>query len=226
MEAGMARRTESWGLVEEPSMGMRKVREKLWRRTRRGVNTVSGMGWPDSGEWPVALEADLCRPLSLELSDHESGHSNSWASALIAELVQFKIKIATGKNLMVSSAEIGLMDDFLEMELLAASPKIEHRISSLESGTSSDKVNHGKNPLKAKLEAIINQTTDLEEKLEKMEAKKLRLEIALTQCQQQLEVSQAQFKDTEAKLIELQTKLANRKAQLQISQVRLKDTDI
>ncbi|GAB4835517.1 hypothetical protein Ancab_000426 [Ancistrocladus abbreviatus] len=181
---------------------------------------------PDSGERPVALEADLRKAMSLELSDHEAGHSDSWASALIAELDQFKIKIAAGKNLMVSSPEIGLMDDFLEMERLAALPEIEHRRCSLESGTSSDKVNNGKNPLKAKLEAIINRTADLEEKLEKMEVEKLQLEIALTQCQQQLEVSQAQFKDTEAMLIELQTKLTDCKAQLQISQVQLKDTDI
>ncbi|GAB4855736.1 hypothetical protein Ancab_024380 [Ancistrocladus abbreviatus] len=180
----------------------------------------------DSGERLVALDVDLRKARSMELSGHDAGHSDAWASAIPTDPDPFKNKKALGKNLLVSSPEIALMDDFLEMERLAALPEIEHRRCSVESGTSSDKIIKVENPLKTELEAIINRTADLEEKLETMEAEKMQLEMAVTACQQKLEVSQAQLKDAEIKIKELQTQLTECQDQLQTSQGQKKDSDI
>ncbi|XP_039173298.1 filament-like plant protein [Eucalyptus grandis] len=111
-------------------------------------------------------------------------HSESWASALITELDHFKKEKSFGKNLMVSSGELDLMDDFLEMEGLAALPDAESGSCSNGMGpldqNRSDEVT-----LKSELEAMINRTTELEEELEleKKEEEKEKLEMALSQCQ-------------------------------------------
>ncbi|KAL6312726.1 hypothetical protein AAG906_010678 [Vitis piasezkii] len=107
------------------------------------------------------------------------------------------------------SVEIDLMDDFLEMERLVALPETENRSCCLESGAISDKhIGGSESPLKAQLEAMIDRTAELEEKLEKMEAEKMELDMALSECQNQLETSQGRLKEVEEKLVELQTQLA------------------
>lgn len=152
---------------------------------------------------------------SLTDSQSDSGeivnHSDSWVSAVGNE------KGVIGRNPVVSSTEINLMDDFLEMERLAALPETETGSSCIEtkSGSScietktvSDRSNGEESPFKAELEAMINRTADLEERLEKMEAEKVELEMALKECQDQLGKSQSQHKEGEMKLIELQSQLS------------------
>lgn len=143
---------------------------------------------------------------SLTDSQSDSGeivnHSDSWVSAVGNE------KGVIGRNPVVPSAEINLMDDFLEMERLAALPETETGSSCIETKTVSDRSNGEESPFKAELEAMINRTADLEERLEKMEAEKVELEMALKECQDQLGKSQSQHKEGEMKLIELQSQLS------------------
>ncbi|KAF7134570.1 hypothetical protein RHSIM_Rhsim08G0001900 [Rhododendron simsii] len=123
----------------------------------------------------------------------EPNEFDSLASALIVEVDQFKNDNAIGQNLMVPSIEINLMDDFLEMERLAALPEIEYG---------------GESPSKTEFEAMRIRIAEMEEKLEKMETKKVELELALTECQDQLKASEDQLVQAEVKLVELQTCLA------------------
>lgn len=162
----------------------------------------------DSGERLLVAESDSHKISGLEHNERESGHTDSWASALISELDQFKNEKALGRNLMVPSVEIDLMDDFLEMERLAALPETQNGSSCPESGALLDQPHVGEGPLKAKLEAMINRTVELEEKLEKMEMEKVEMDLSLAECQHQLKTSRDRLTEAETKLVELQTQLA------------------
>ncbi|KAF8404087.1 hypothetical protein HHK36_008967 [Tetracentron sinense] len=162
----------------------------------------------DSGERLLAVENDNRKMSGLELNECEPRCSDSWASALIAELHQFKNEKPVGRNLMASSVEIDMMDDFLEMERLAGLPETDSGSHCLESETVSNRPSGGESPLKAELEAMIQRTAELEEKLERMEAEKAGLEMALTESQDRLETSQGQLREAEVKLVDLQRKLA------------------
>ncbi|XP_010243856.1 PREDICTED: filament-like plant protein [Nelumbo nucifera] len=159
----------------------------------------------DSGERLLGVETDTRKISSLELNDCEPSCSDSWASALIAELDQFKQDKAIGRNLTTSSVEIDLMDDFLEMERLAALPETES--GRPEPVAASDQIDSGQNSIKAELEAMIHRTAELEEKLEKMEEEKAALDMALAESQGRLEMSQNQLWEAEEKLVELQRQL-------------------
>ncbi|OVA11470.1 Filament-like plant protein [Macleaya cordata] len=168
----------------------------------------------DSGERLLAVETDPPRKMnnknSVELNECEPSCSDSWASALIAELDQFKKndKAVAGRNLATaSSLDISLMDDFLEMERLAALPETE---SITKIGAVSDQHydgGHDHDQSKADLEAMIQRTAELEEKLERMEVEKSGLEMALAESQDRLETSQDQLRKAEEKLVEVQKEL-------------------
>ena len=163
----------------------------------------------DSGERLLALEFDACKLTGLGTSECEPNRSDSWASGLIKELGRFKKEKPLVRNLMAPSIEIDLMDDFLEMERLAALPETESGSHCSEPGAISDKpIGGSESPLKAQLEAMIHRTAELEEKLETMEAEKAELDKALSECQNQLEESQSCLKEADEKLVELQTQLA------------------
>lgn len=146
----------------------------------------------DSGERLLAIQSDCCRSV-------EACHN-------------------IGRSLTGPSVDLDLMDDFLEMERLAALPEIESG-SSLETKS-------GENPLKADLEAMINRTAELEAHLEKMEAEKVNLEITLSKCQQQLKISQDKLKETVVKLVDLRTQLAMAIEAKRVAQVEVEDTNI
>ncbi|KAL2892973.1 Filament-like plant protein [Bienertia sinuspersici] len=64
-------------------------------------------------------------------SECESHKMNgSWASALVAELDQFKSEKVGDKNMVSSSMDINLMDDFLEMERLVNLPDSKPQVCS------------------------------------------------------------------------------------------------
>lgn len=156
----------------------------------------------DSAERLSLTDNDTCKLGVLEPNDCEPAHSNSWASALIAELDQFKNGKTLGRNFMGPSDEIGLMDDFLEMERLAA-------LSEADKGSFPEPGGHGDEKLtKAELETMINRTAELEEKLEKIEEENLTLKMSLTECQDQLKESTEKLEETQVKLIELKCQLA------------------
>ncbi|XP_021682993.2 filament-like plant protein isoform X2 [Hevea brasiliensis] len=162
----------------------------------------------DSGERLLAAESDAHKISRLEINECEPSCSDSWASALITELHQFKNHKALGSNLMVPSVEIDLMNDFLEMERLAALLDTESGIAYLEAGPLSDQANGVESLRKAELETMIQRTSELEERLEKLEGEKVESEKALTECQRQLEMSQSGLKEVEGKLVELLVQLA------------------
>ncbi|KAL4280392.1 hypothetical protein GQ457_03G032550 [Hibiscus cannabinus] len=181
----------------------------------------------DSGERANLVEIDTHKIGSLEANSEPS--SDSWASALIAELDQFKNEKAVNRNLPGSSIEIDLMDDFLEMERLAALPETKSKNHCLEpKAIAKQSNNHGDSLLKAELEDMIHRTAELEEKLEKLEFEKAELEIALAKSQESLEASELQLRDSKTKLEELQRELYNTnnaKQQLE-SQLRNMEADV
>ncbi|KAK7247618.1 hypothetical protein RIF29_42504 [Crotalaria pallida] len=162
----------------------------------------------DSGERLLAVESDMRKLGGWEMSEYQPSRSDSSTSALVAEPNQFKNEMATGKNHTVPSTEIDLMDDFLEMERLAASQDTESGRNLVVAGVTSDELNVGQGAMKAEMEATIQKNAELEKKLEKMEEDKLKVEMSLTECQMQLEASQSRIRGAELKVTELQTQLA------------------
>lgn len=177
----------------------------------------------DSGERLANMETDLHLARSIDGNEYESRKSDSWASALISELGHFKSKKASGKKAIVNSPGINLMDDFLEMERLAEQEEVENRRCSLESGATSDQADTRENILKAELETAVYRTSELEDKLVRMEMGKSELEMALILCQGQLEESSRQLKDRDIKLQELQNQLSESQEQTKACQGQLKD---
>ncbi|OIW20977.1 hypothetical protein TanjilG_26711 [Lupinus angustifolius] len=163
----------------------------------------------DSGERLQTFDSDMRKLGGWDMNEHERRHSDSWA--LITELDQFKNENSNGKkskNHMVPSTEINLMDDFLEMERLAALPDTENGGSFLVVGSASDQPNVGQEKMKAEAETMAQKNTELEKKLHKMEADKLEVELVLIKCQEQLEASENRIKEAELKVEELQRELA------------------
>ncbi|XP_061346864.1 filament-like plant protein [Gastrolobium bilobum] len=161
----------------------------------------------DSGERLLAVESDMRKLDGWGMNECEPSHSDSWSSALVTELDQFKNEKAIEKNHMVPSTEINLMDDFLEMEKLAALADTESGSNFVGAGVASDQSKVVQGTMKAEVEAMIQKNAELEKKLEKMEADKLEVEMGLTECQMQLETSQSRIREAELKVAELQTQL-------------------
>ncbi|KAF9681837.1 hypothetical protein SADUNF_Sadunf05G0044100 [Salix dunnii] len=178
----------------------------------------------DNGERLLAVESDSCKRSGLEMNECDQTCSGSWAYAHATD--QSKNKKPIVRNIMVPSSEINLMDDFLEMERLAALPDTESGSSYLEAGPVSDKGNGSGNPLKEELKSMINRTTELEEKLDKMEEEKFKSEMALTECQMQLETLRSQLKEADVKMGELQAllTLANESRQAREEEIKRIDS--
>ncbi|KAJ0972022.1 hypothetical protein J5N97_019981 [Dioscorea zingiberensis] len=140
--------------------------------------------------------------------DNEPSCSDSWASALIAELDQFKNDKVNVKNFTVSSAEIDLMDDFLEMEKLAAIlPEADGGSSSLDLEADSERAVVRECHYKHELKTLQLQIAELVEKVEKMEIEKASLEKILSETENQLDLSRNQLLMSEDSLAELQRQL-------------------
>ncbi|KAK4840620.1 hypothetical protein QYF36_014037 [Acer negundo] len=174
----------------------------------------------DIGERLQAVENDTNKMSGLETNECEP--SDSWASAVVTELDQFKNEKALGRNYMVPSVEINLMDDFLEMEKLAALPNTESGSYCSEVGLVSDQQNAGESSIKAKLEIMVHMNAELKEKLEKTETNKVELETALAESEKQLETLQNWVKYSEQKLVELKTQLALANDSKQAVEVEMK----
>ncbi|XP_060198036.1 filament-like plant protein isoform X2 [Lycium barbarum] len=161
----------------------------------------------DSGERLNTVDNDGLKMSKLETREYEPSCSNSWASALIAELDQFKNEKVMPKTLPACSIEIDMMDDFLEMEQLAALSETANKTPSV----TSDAVPHDSpnvvNPLAAEYDSISQRVAELEQKLEKIEAEKAELGNALTESQDALKVSSVQLEETKTRMEELQKEL-------------------
>ncbi|XP_021854107.2 filament-like plant protein 3 [Spinacia oleracea] len=133
------------------------------------------------------------------LSDYEPSHSDSWTSTLKLGKTPSKTHMAP------PSPDIGLMDDFLEMEKLAALPENGNRSCSPGTATSIDKYSSNE------LDAMLNRIAGLEQNIETVESEKTDLASALSQCQNKLKISEAQ--------------LSSCQNQLRISQAQLREAN-
>ncbi|KAL9234992.1 hypothetical protein vseg_009798 [Gypsophila vaccaria] len=118
-----------------------------------------------------------------------------------------------GKNSSTSQtsspSKIVLMDDFLEMEKLVSSPVQENRGFALGSMASINKHNES-----GELEAMINRTAELEERIELVEAEKVELGLKLSQIQDKLQLSESSFRQLQTQFNECQNQLKMSQAQL------------
>ncbi|CAL5072559.1 unnamed protein product [Urochloa decumbens] len=143
-----------------------------------------------------AMNAELRRSPSSACAEsvtdcQSSDCSDSWASALITELDQFK-NDKSGASTMaatasIAAADIRVMDDFLEMERLAA----------------------GNDPSKgdAAVEDASGQVAKLEEKARRLAAEKAEREKALHEAQRELRTCRHRVMVAEEKSAELQRQL-------------------
>ncbi|KAF8008777.1 hypothetical protein BT93_K2436 [Corymbia citriodora subsp. variegata] len=153
---------------------------------------------------------------NVETEKSEVGRSDIWASAQIVELNQLKSERGVNRT----SVEIDLMDDFLEMEQLAALPEVSREGSG---AVPKESVVAG-NSLKKELDIALNYTAELEKKLEKLEKEKTELHMALAESQISINASELQLRaELDAmtnRMIELEVKkeqLEKEKADLQIA---------
>ena len=179
----------------------------------------------DSGERLLAVQSDLHKLGGWEMNECELNRLDSCSSSLVTEIDQLK----NGKSHMVPSTEINLMDDFLEMERLAAFPENESRSIFVREGVASDQSDVGQATVEAEvdaliqkkvelekklakmeceMEAMIQKNSELEKKLEKMEAGKVEVEVVLTRYHTELETSESRMREAELKVAEFQTQLA------------------
>ncbi|KAI4389767.1 hypothetical protein MLD38_001956 [Melastoma candidum] len=107
-----------------------------------------------------------------------------------------------------SAVKIDLMDDFLEMERLAAMPDLEKQLSGENERMS-----------KAEIDALVNCRVELEEKLVKLDKEKRELQDALLESQDVIESSRTQ-------LIEAKTKMGNLQKDLDISKETIHSLEI
>ncbi|XP_075493826.1 filament-like plant protein 3 [Primulina tabacum] len=169
----------------------------------------------DNGERISVIENDCWGNRGLDMIYYGPCHHDSRASSLVT----------VDRSIIIPSVEINLMDDFLEMERLAASPEM------YSGGTRNTEKQAGENPLRSELEVMINRTAELEGILEKMYDDKVNLELALTKCQNQLRTSENQLKGIEAGLIDLSSQLssANKakealQKEVEVTKLRLKNS--
>ncbi|CAL4911396.1 unnamed protein product [Urochloa decumbens] len=139
--------------------------------------------------------------------DNDPQISDSWASALIAELDQFKNGKDGSRNLVNNPVEIDIMDDFLEMERLAALPESDRTSSNFEMETDSDKAVARSTSLKVETEELQIQVTDLQEKFDAIESEKRELEMALMEVRNQLDISCDALVAAKNRLVEMQMQL-------------------
>ncbi|XP_019430560.1 PREDICTED: filament-like plant protein isoform X2 [Lupinus angustifolius] len=161
----------------------------------------------DSGEPLNVVEIDTQKMSGSELNKCEPNCSDSWASALIAELDQFKSEKCRQQT-PSSSVKIDLMDDFLEMERLVALPETKN-INLVQEPVVANQCSNEETTLRVEFETMNQQMEELKDKLEKIEAEKAELEIALTNSEEHIEESRLQLREAENKLEELQRELEN-----------------
>ncbi|KAI4326156.1 hypothetical protein MLD38_031497 [Melastoma candidum] len=156
----------------------------------------------DVGERLLALENDANRVSGLKMVEPDPGNFDSRES-LISMLEPHD-----GQKIVGSSGEVDIMDDFLEMERLAALPDAEVGGCTSKPDHVLDQARAPDISLPSELEIMINRTAELEEQLEKKDAEKVELEMSLIQCQKQLEASRRQLEEAEVNLRECKSLLS------------------
>ncbi|KAG6714692.1 hypothetical protein I3842_05G215000 [Carya illinoinensis] len=179
----------------------------------------------ENGERLSLGEIDTRKMCSSDPNKCEHSCSDSWASALIAELDQFKNEKTAKRNIQASSVQMDLMDDFLEMERLAALPETKNGIHGLTPVVSHQSIDEDSS-LRTELETMTGQIAELEEKLGKAEAQKAELETTLITSQEAIEASQLQLREAEAQKAELETTLITSQEVIEASQLQLREAEL
>lgn len=169
------------------------------------------------------LEAE-CRKLRVMVQrsvnkssvDNQSDYSGRFSFS--DNEVQSPTQRSVGKSSMAPSVDIGLMDDFLEMEKLAARQPSEPGRKHSESKTDAQS-----RQLKHELETSLQRVSELEEKVEMVEVEKLQLEMALNESKEQVETLQSRVMETEEKLKKLEPKAQGLELSLDESRKQIHD---
>uniref|UniRef100_A0A0E0LL24 Filament-like plant protein n=1 Tax=Oryza punctata TaxID=4537 RepID=A0A0E0LL24_ORYPU len=158
-----------------------ELKAKLEAKSEFSVNTDG-----DASSRLASLEKEnSALKVQLLTKSEESDCSDSWASILIAELDQFKNDRSITRSASLAAADIGMMDDFLEMEKLALA----------------------NSPSKSEAEDASGQLVKLEEKIKKLTTEKADREKALHEAQRELRNSRHRMMVAEEKSVELQRQL-------------------
>ncbi|XP_027338598.1 filament-like plant protein isoform X2 [Abrus precatorius] len=160
----------------------------------------------DSGERTNAMEIDTRKKSGSEPDTCELSCSDSWASALIAELDQFKNEKC--RQIPSGSVKIDLMDDFLEMEKLAALPDAMNE-SVIQELVVANQCSNEESSIRDEFGIMNQQMDELKEKLEEVKAEKAELQVCLMKSEECIETSQIQMSEAETKLEELRRELEN-----------------
>ncbi|KAG9151691.1 hypothetical protein Leryth_001988 [Lithospermum erythrorhizon] len=153
----------------------------------------------DSEESLSATENDSCKMDGGIDYDPSSPEYLGFVSKVESD--KYKKEKPSVSAFISSSLEINLMDDFLEMERLAAVPQMQSgiQIDTLAQG--------GVISFKAELESMLSRMAELEEKLEMAEVEKMKLEMSLNACENQLKTSKIHLEKTESESKALNAKL-------------------
>ncbi|KAJ0234273.1 Filament-like plant protein 3 [Hirschfeldia incana] len=130
---------------------------------------------------------------------------------------------SVGKSSIAPPVDIGLMDDFLEMEKLASQPHSEPARKHSESSRGVGRPDAQASQLKHELETSLRRISELEEKVEMVEVEKLQLEMALNESREQTEALQNQLVETEEKLKKLEPRTQDLELSLDESRKQIQD---
>ncbi|BAT78638.1 hypothetical protein VIGAN_02134600 [Vigna angularis var. angularis] len=199
---------ESINKVAKLEAECRRLTNMASRASTTSSSSVESLkdGQSNSGERTRAVEIDTTKKSGSEPDIDELSCSDSWASALIAKLDQFKNE--KYKQISSGSVNIDLMDDFLEMERLAALPDTKSESFIKESLVANDCI-HEESSIRDEFDATNRQIDELKEKLEKAKAEKEEVKTCLMKSECVIETSQLKMRKAETKLEELQRELEN-----------------
>ncbi|KAF1002862.1 filament-like plant protein [Apium graveolens] len=190
----------------------------------------------DNGERIKALDVDEYKIRGIDATVGDKSCSDSWASALIAELDHFKAEKTSSKNLTSYSLDIDIMDDFLEMERLAALPEAEDKTCDIESESVSCQTNNTESSLRDEVKTRNQRLAELEEKLQQIEAEKesivcraneteIMLRVKLDTVTQRVAVLEDKLEKIEAEKAELANALIASNDSVEHSKAQLTETE-
>ncbi|KAF3331974.1 Filament-like plant protein 3 [Carex littledalei] len=151
-------------------------------------------------------------------SDNETSCSDSWASALLTELDQFKINEKVGVMRSINtSMDASLLDDFSEMERMVASDEFRNKGEEMDKVGIENAFNEVKRQLedtKVKLKAMEQKSIELQKNLNSMNGEKCTLEMELEslevkkgEVELHLERAKLELKDLKAERNEMESQL-------------------
>lgn len=170
----------------------------------RSVSSISD-SHSENGERLYQVETEIQKLVPAGIKDYDPNCSDSWAFALIAELDQFKSNKQSNQTQLASSGEDTLMDDFLEMERLAALSEAKSGSPRSEVVTTTEILDSRNcSPARLDLQNMVQRISDMEKELQMTTEQKTELDKVLQVNQKQLEASKQLLAEANEKLEELQ----------------------